>query len=159
MVIDGAGERDRTGSLIERWYGEVWNQGREASIFELMHPEAEIFGVGTVPIHGPEEFLPFWKTARKNYPDLHIDIDRLVLEQEQGMALITMHGTRIVSGNAVQMQGAVYFRFHDGLLVFGRNVLDYLAILGQSDVLDLDIRQALFPIPDPENPQGPEGAD
>lgn len=147
--------RAATRNLIERWYQEVWAEGREQSIRDLMHPQAEILGIGTVPLFGPDEFLPFWRLVRRNYSDLRMDIDRLLLDGEQGLALITTHGTRVANGEAIEMRGAVYFRVVAGLLVFGRNVLDYLAILGQSGVLDLDIHQAIFPISPPGTPQDP----
>jgi len=155
MISHEKAGRGQTQTLIERWYREVWAEGREESIFEMMHPRAEILGIGTVPIFGPEEFLPFWKIVRENYSDLNIAIDDLLLEKDQGVALITTYATRVVGGQAVEMRGAVYFRFDNGLLVYGRNVLDYLAILGQSGVLDLDIHDALFPI----QARGPESED
>jgi hypothetical protein len=32
-------------SILQRWFDEVWNRGREASIDELLAPDAKVHGL------------------------------------------------------------------------------------------------------------------
>jgi hypothetical protein len=50
---------DTPDALIRRWFEEVWNQGLEQTIDELVAAGAKIHGLATPdgrPISGPEEF-------------------------------------------------------------------------------------------------------
>jgi hypothetical protein len=52
-----------SGDLIRRWFEEVWNQGREATIDELCSKDAVGKGQTLDGSHiaGPEHFKVFWQ--------------------------------------------------------------------------------------------------
>ncbi len=142
-------------NLVTRWFREVWDAGKRESIHEMMHPEAVIHGIGTEAAHGPEGFEAFWRTVRLNYHDIVTQIDQLLVEGAEAVALLTITFVQTSSGEAMSMRGAATFRFEDGQIIFSRNVIDYLAVLGQSDALGIDIQDALFPIQALENRDPP----
>ena len=62
---------DRTPRVIvRRWFDEVWNQGKEATIDELFAPEGvgRGLGEGEADVHGPADFKSFWRNMRAALP-------------------------------------------------------------------------------------------
>lgn len=146
MNSGDATDRNAITDLVRRWYDEVWNEGREESLYDLLHPRAVVHGIGTGPLIGPDGFLPFWKMTRLNYSNIQIQLAHVFVQADQAIATITNRSVRVANGKDMLTHGAAFFRVKEGQIVFSRHVIDYLAILGQSEALDLDIHDALFPI-------------
>jgi steroid delta-isomerase-like uncharacterized protein len=72
-------------SIVQRWFNEVWNEGREETIDELMAPEAVAHGLaGADQVHrGPAAFKPFWIELRRAFPDIRFTIDDVVSEGDK----------------------------------------------------------------------------
>lgn len=64
-------------TIVRRWFDEVWNRGRVATIPELMAADAVGVGQGgaEVAIHGPHEFQVFVERLRGAFPDIHVTIE------------------------------------------------------------------------------------
>jgi SnoaL-like polyketide cyclase len=56
-------------ALVRRWFEEVWNQGRAASIDEMLASDAVVHGLGP-SVRGPSEFKPFQAMYRGAFPDI-----------------------------------------------------------------------------------------
>ncbi|HZS26416.1 MAG TPA: hypothetical protein VFB76_04240 [Candidatus Angelobacter sp.] len=56
---------DDNKKLVRRWFEEVWNQGREATIDELLSPKGIGFGLAATDteVHGPTQFKPFVRNS------------------------------------------------------------------------------------------------
>src|SRR5712692_6534631 len=82
-------------TLIKRWFDEVWNQGRESTIDELLAATAVAHGLGDtdVDIHGPAEFKPFVRNLRGSFPDIRIDIEDSVAEGDKVMVRVRVDAT------------------------------------------------------------------
>jgi hypothetical protein len=64
-------------SLMRRWYREVWQEGKNDTIYELIAPDAVLIGQ-TGPqaiIHGPKEFAAFADKIRNAFPDTDIKVE------------------------------------------------------------------------------------
>ena len=66
-------------TLVQRWFSEVWNEGRADAIDEMLADDAVIHGLGA-NLQGPAEFKRFHSAYRNAYPDVTIDVDDLVAE-------------------------------------------------------------------------------
>src|SRR6516165_4124621 len=68
--------------IVRRWFEEVWNQGREQTIDELMAPEAVAHGLAdAAQTHrGTTAFKSFWAQLRGAFSDIHFTIDDVVSE-------------------------------------------------------------------------------
>ncbi len=55
-------------SLVNRWFEEVWNQGRRETIFELWAPGA-ILHDGPQQMRGAEEFAAFYDALHARFID------------------------------------------------------------------------------------------
>jgi steroid delta-isomerase-like uncharacterized protein len=126
--------------LLQRWFREVWNEGREETVDEILAPDAIAHGLGeTEPdVQGPEGFKVFLRTIRAAFPDVRIDVDDVLAEGDKIAARVTLQGTHTgealglpASGRRVTVAGIVLARFHDGQVAEAWNLWDQLGLLRQ----------------------------
>ena len=119
--------------IVRRWFEEVWNQGREQTIDELMPPEAVAHGLAdaTQTHRGPTAFKPFWAQLRGAFPDIHFTIDDVVSEGDMVAARWTAtmtHRGEYLGVAATQKQltltGMVFVRIGGGKIQEGWNNWD-----------------------------------
>src|SRR5689334_20187088 len=127
-------------AVIRRWFEEVWNQGREASIDELFPAEAVAHGLGEseADVHGPGEFKTFVANIRGAIPNTHISIDDILSDGDRVAVRVTLQGTHTgyglgvsPTGSQVRIQGIVIVRVVDGHIREGWNSYDQLGLLRQ----------------------------
>jgi predicted ester cyclase len=133
--------------LIHRWFEEVWNKKREEAIYEMLHPQALIYGLSdsrTEPICGPAGYVPVWKKLISAFPDLLIEMETVVAEEDKVVACGTVRGTH--SGPELGFQPTnvkVAFpimsilRVKEGMVFEGWNNFDYLLLYKQLGVVKL----------------------
>ncbi len=135
---------ERNKALVRRWFEEVWNQGREATIDELFPAESVAHGLGDSEsdVHGPAEFKPFVANLRGSIPDLHVQLDDLLCEGDLVAVRISLQGTHgghglgvAPSGQKVSVKGILIVRIVDGQIVEGWNSYDQLGLLRQIGAL------------------------
>ena len=132
-------------TLLARWFEEVWNQGREETVDELMAPNAVAVGLGEMDqeVHGPSEFKIFLRNMRQALPDVRIDMEDTTAEQDKISSRVVLKGTHRgeglgvpPTGNAVQIRGIVMVRIAAGKIVEGWNSWDQLGLLRQIGALN-----------------------
>ena len=145
VVIDWAAMQIDPKTLLARWFEEVWNQGREETVDELMAPNAVAVGLGEMDqeVHGPSEFKIFLRNMRQALPDVRIDMEDTTAERDKISARVVLKGTHRgdglgvpPTGNAVQIRGIVMVRIAGGKIVEGWNSWDQLGLLRQIGALD-----------------------
>lgn len=126
--------------LVLRWFDEVWNQGKEASIDELFAHDGITYGLGEtdVDVHGPQEFKAFYRTMRATLPDIRVNVEDLLTDGDKAVVRITLSGTHRgdgfgvpATGRRVRVSGIIIIRVADGKLVEGWNSWDQLGLLRQ----------------------------
>jgi predicted ester cyclase len=140
-------ETERNKDLSRRWFEEVWNQKRNATIDELMAPEAIAHGLspGTGgPRNGPAAFRVFWNQFCGAFPDIHIDVEDLVAEDDKVATRIRFTGTHQghelgapPTDKRVSGTGITICRWRDGQIVEGWNEFDALGIFLATGVAKL----------------------
>ena len=126
--------------LIHKWFEDVWNQGREATIDEMCAPNA--IGYGQVQhgaaINGPEHFKQFWRAFRAAFSNIHIDIhdtveqgDRVVIRWTMAMAHSGPFLGIPPTGKQVSVDGISIQRFAKGKIVEAWDKWDQLSLLVQ----------------------------
>ena len=60
---------ESTSDVVRRWFKEVWDEGREEAIDELMAPYGVAYGLPGGPIQGPTAFKPVFRTFREALGD------------------------------------------------------------------------------------------
>jgi steroid delta-isomerase-like uncharacterized protein len=130
--------------VLRRWFEEVWNQGREASVDELFSAEGVAHGLGDseADVHGPAEFKLFAAHIRGSIPDVRIEVGDMVCEGDRVAVRIVLRGTHTgpglgvaPTGRKVSIQGVIIVRIADGQIVEGWNSYDQLGLLRQVGAL------------------------
>jgi steroid delta-isomerase-like uncharacterized protein len=128
-------------SVLKRWFEEVWNQGREATIDELLAPDAKVHGLADADgneVSGVEPFRAYWRAFRTTFSDIHIDVQDIVTEGDLSVArfVVTARHTgeglgKPPKGNPVEFSGMTMVRIEDGKLVEGWNNVDFATMVQQ----------------------------
>ena len=77
--------------VVRRWFKEVWDEGREESIDELMAPYGVAYGLPGGPIQGPTAFKPVFRMFREALGDLSIEVVRTVAEGDIDRGALSRH--------------------------------------------------------------------
>lgn len=129
-------------ALTKRWFEEVWNQKKSATIRELLAPECVAHGTSETggDLHGPEGFLELHRRLLNAFPDMHIDVQDCFGAGDQVAVrwTATMHhrGNGLgmeASGAEVKINGMGFARFVGGKVVETWDSWDKLAMFQQVD--------------------------
>jgi predicted ester cyclase len=110
-------------AITRRWFEEVWNQQRSATIRELVLPDCITHGTHEAggDVHGPEGFEVFHARFIDAFPDIRIDIQDCFGAGEKVAVrwIATMHhrgrGLGIEPTNAeISVGGTSIARFSNG---------------------------------------------
>src|SRR3979411_2934767 len=127
-------------TLVHQWFDEVWNQGREATIDDLLSKDAPIYGLGEgdMDVRGPSGFKPFFRNLRTSFPDLKIRIEDTIAEPDKAVVRVVLEGTHSgdglgipATGRRVRVAGIVIVYSSEGKLIAGWNSWDQLGLLRQ----------------------------
>jgi steroid delta-isomerase-like uncharacterized protein len=128
-------------TLAHRWFEEVWNQGRESAIDELMAEDSIVHGLvdrSEGEIRGPAAFKPFVRKFRTGFPDIRINVEDVVVEGDKIAARCVVTGTHtgpgIMSaptGRPTEITGMCIVRVKDGKIAEGWNNFDFLTLYQQ----------------------------
>jgi len=112
-------------ALARRWFDDVWNKRREATIAEVLDPDAVGHLEGLVT-HGIDEFMRARAYLIGAFPDLQITVDDAIGEGDNVAVRWSVTGTHRggdfgipPTGKAVTFRGITWFRFANGRLVEG----------------------------------------
>ena|ERR1700674_3285845 len=131
-------------ALVRRWFREVWNEGREATIDELFAESGVAYGLGDTEaeVRGSAQLKPFVRNLRSSFPDLQISIHDIMAEEDKVMVRVLVEGTHSgsglgvpPSGRRIRVAGIVVIRISKGQLVEGWNSWDQLGLLRQIGAL------------------------
>lgn len=119
--------------IAQRWFEEVWNQGKESTVDELLAADGRAFGLteaGT-EVRGPDEFKPFMRNMLSAFPDFHIDIEDMVSEGEKIAVRFRVTGTHKgdslgfpATGKKVDLTAMTFIYISGGKFIRGWNNWD-----------------------------------
>ena len=131
-------------AVVRRWFEEVWNQGREATIDELFPAEGVAHGLGDSEsdVHGPTEFKTFAANIRGSIPNTRIRVEDILSEGDRVAVRVILEGTHTgqglgvpPTGRRVSIQWIIILRMVDGQIVEAWNSYDQLGLLRQIGAL------------------------
>jgi len=130
-------------ALVRRWFKEVWNEGNAKTIDELLTDRSVIHGLGE-DLRGPAAFKSFHAAYRDAFPDVKIQIERMIAEDDlvavHWSASATHNGGGLgfaATGRPVKFSGMGIARFEGHKLIEGWNNFDQLGLLQQIGVVAL----------------------
>jgi steroid delta-isomerase-like uncharacterized protein len=125
-------------SLARRWYREVWSEGRNETIHEMLASDAVLIGTDRVEIRGPVEFERFAERIRSAFSDTEIIVDDIFGCDDK--VAIRWHATMKhtgeilgmpATGKVINITGTSIAQFANGKVVAGWDNWDRLAMLEQ----------------------------
>lgn len=127
--------RTTAAHVARRWFEEVWNQNRDATIDELMHPEA-VFHMEGSEVRTPYEFRQMRDAFMNAFPGLQIEIEDLVSDGDHAVVRWHMRGTHGGSGfgeratkQEVAVRGMSWAVVRDGKVIEGWDSWDITGLL------------------------------
>jgi steroid delta-isomerase-like uncharacterized protein len=135
--------------LVRRWFSEVWDQGRESAIDELLASDAVVHGLGEPAkgVRGPAGFKPFFRKFQAAFTDIQITVDQTIAEGDwvasRWTARMTHRGDQLgvpATGMRVEVTGMSMGRFQGGQMVEGWNSWDQLALMEQTKALTRQVQ-------------------
>jgi steroid delta-isomerase-like uncharacterized protein len=126
--------------LIRRWFDEVWNQGREATIDTMCAKDAVGYGQGQhgADIHGSDHFKQFWRGLRDAFSNIHIEVHDTIEQDDKVVARWTMTITHTgdflgiaPTQKRVSVKGISIQRYVNGQIAAGWDNWDQLGLLVQ----------------------------
>ena len=88
-------------TLMHRWFQEVWNQGREDTVDELLTEDSVAHGLpgeAGGDMRGPEAFKQFLRKFRAAFPDLRIQVEDTLVAGDKIAVRCTVTGTHTGPG-------------------------------------------------------------
>ena len=132
-------------ALIQRWFEEVWNQGNENVIDELLAEDGVIHGLVDAsgnPVRGLEAFHEFHRQFRGAFPDINVSVDDIIAEGDRVVARCSVRGRHTgkelgfeATNAPVEFGGVAIVRIKDGKIVEAWNHFDFLEMRTQLGVL------------------------
>jgi steroid delta-isomerase-like uncharacterized protein len=113
-------------ALARRWFEEVWNERREATVDELLAPDAAGHLEGGLEVRGPGEFHPVRASLLGAFPDFDVVVDQVIAQGDDVAVRWSAKGTHQgenlgipASNRRAAFRGMTWLRFRDGRIVEG----------------------------------------
>jgi len=128
------------------WFEQAWNAGDESAIDRLMAPSAKFHGLPIAdapPIIGPAAFKPLFREFRQAFPDLNIQLLRIVCEGDLVASHCLVSGTHTGAGPGPSVQatglpirffGMAFAVVQNGQIQEGWNCFDFSSMYQQLGV-------------------------
>jgi steroid delta-isomerase-like uncharacterized protein len=135
--------------LIRRWFEEVWNQGREATIDELCAERCVGHGqtADGTPIEGPQHFKQFWRDFRAGLSAIQVEIHQTIEQGEMVVARWTLTANHTgplmgmkPSGKRISTTGMSMQRLAHGQIVEAWDNWDQLGAFTQLGAVSLQVQ-------------------
>jgi steroid delta-isomerase-like uncharacterized protein len=126
--------------VMQRWFDEVWNSGREETIEELLAADAPIQGLGAASetVVGTAGFREFYKQLRGAFRDINIVVNEAIGESDlvafRWIAGATHTGGELgitPTNKKVTFTGMTFARIRDGKVVAAWNNWDMMGLMHQ----------------------------
>lgn len=102
--------------LARRWFEEVWNQRKDATVTELFGADS-VGHMEGVDALGPSHFLTMRKSLLEALPDLRVTVEDVIAEGEQAVVRWSARGTH--KGGSSSFRGMTWMKFANGRIVEG----------------------------------------
>lgn len=112
-------------ALVRRWFHEVWNERRDATVHELLDPAATGHLEGLVT-HGVAEFSAARSILLQAFPDLRVVAEAILAEGDEVAVRWSAEGSHRgellgipATGRPIRIRGMTWLRMSNGRIVEG----------------------------------------
>jgi steroid delta-isomerase-like uncharacterized protein len=132
-------------ALMQRWFDEVWNNGRADAIRELATEDLVIHGLSDAKgstVTGLKAFDAFHSQFRNAFPDIYISVEDLIAEGDKVVARCSVRGKHTgdslgfaATHSDIAFTGIAIARISGGKIVEAWNNFDFLKMNQQLGIL------------------------
>ena len=123
-------------TIVHEWFEEVWNKKNAAGVIRRIMTDDTVHhglaGPGGEPVKGVEAFEEFHRGFIEAFPDLHIELDDVVIDGNKLAARYTVTGTQSgplpgieATGKKVQFTGSGICMVANGKFIEVWNEVDF----------------------------------
>ena len=124
--------------IVKRFVSQVINQGRVATIAEIIHPRYRYHGPGGVEAEGRAGAQSIIDEFRAAFSDLHVEITAEIAQGDLVALTMIATGTHdgdlmglAPTGATIELPMAIVSRFEDGQIVEEREYYDSATMMSQ----------------------------
>ena len=121
---------DKKSTLTWRWMEEVWNNGRESAIDEMLDENAVIHGLEGITEKGPAGFKIFHRSFKEQFPKIHVKLEHVVKDGDHENSRCSVDATN-ASGQEVHFTGMTSVQIENGKIKEGWNSFDFMSMYQQ----------------------------
>jgi steroid delta-isomerase-like uncharacterized protein len=128
---------------MRRFVEEVINKADFRVLDEVIHPNY-VFRAPGQELQGLESLKALFTAYRTAFPDLHLEIDDLLIAGDKAAMSFALTGTHegdlmgiAATGKQVKVNGMTLSRFEDGKIAEEWEILDQLTLFQQLGILSL----------------------
>ena len=121
---------DKKSSLTWRWMEEVWNNGRESAIDEMLDTNAVIHGIEGITEKGPAGFKVFHRSFKEQFPTIHVEVEHVLQDGDHENSRCLVEATN-AQGQKVQFTGMTTVQVQNGKIIEGWNNFDFMSMYHQ----------------------------
>lgn len=130
-------------TLLHRWFEQVWNEGRESAIEEMLYQEVDGHGLEAVAggqVNSMESFRLYYRQMRSALSDIHVAVEEVVTEGDLSVArcMVTAKHTgdglgKTPKGNPIKFSGMTMARIKEGKIAEAWNNFDFYTMYQQME--------------------------
>ena len=128
----------KTNIAAQEAFGEAVNSGNLDAFDDLIAPDSIDHDPAPGQAPGPDGFKGFFTEMRTAFPDLHVDVETLVADDDQVAFAYTLTGTHTgpfqghdATGKSINVRGVQISKFTDGKMSERWGSSDELGIMTQ----------------------------
>ena len=122
-------------------FGDAINSGNLEELRNLISPHVKEHDPAPNQGPGPQGYIDFFTMMRTAFPDMNVDVEHMVADEDSVAFAYTLTGTHkgdfmgvVGTGKSIEVRGMQISRFEDGKLVERWGSTDELGILKQIGV-------------------------
>ena len=125
---------------IARQFIQAWNAGQRSVVDDFAAPDLTVaYPHFPEPLEGPEAFKEMLAQTHHFFPDLTIDVDAVVADENQAVVHWRYRGTFqngemfgvAAAGQSIEVSGMTRYRIEDGAVQAERGIVDNLGLMQQ----------------------------
>jgi predicted ester cyclase len=117
-------------ALLVRWFDEVWNQGRRATIHELLAADSVLHD-GNEDLRGPDEFMKMHDDLRAQFSQFSIQPIKALAEGDLSCLHWSVDCVHTATGRKIHLTGTSIVRVNNDQFVEGWQNWDKAAMNAQ----------------------------
>jgi predicted ester cyclase len=118
---------NKESTLTYRWFQEVWNNGRREAIDEMLDASGVVHGIEGIDAPGPAGFKIFYDGFKKQFPQVHVEVEDAVSEGGFETSRCTVTATDS-NNQSVSFTGMTFLEIRDNKIVQAWNNFDFLSM-------------------------------